>query len=258
MANATTKPSLSLPFSGELFSAPQKKYEETIVLVPFFGGTKSMMKKHVDFANQQGYDVVAFTLKRFDLTSPKFTPFSSNQMLGLKHIWADQIESILNQIPGNKIVFAFSHPSASAIEAIVRRRAADVKGLVCDSGPSGNLLSSMYNYFTHFKQIKLIPLRALASLAMTVGWSPQFHSMIHGDLEKLPERFKLLSIRGWKDNIISAHDIDKVFEPHTNIDWQRLSLPQAGHLNGLKDFPEEYEAPVAEFMKSISTELAAN
>jgi pimeloyl-ACP methyl ester carboxylesterase len=253
MANPSSKPTLNLPFSGELFRAPEKKFNETMVLVPFFGGTKSMLRRHVDFLNKIGYDVVAFTLKNLEYTSPKFTLFSANQLLGVKHIWADQVEAILNQIPGNKILFAFSNPSASAIEAIVRRNATDVTGLVCDSGPSGHLLSSMYNYFSHYSPIKLIPLRALAALAMTLSWSPQFHSIVHGDLEKIPDGFKILSIRGWKDNIIPAHDIDKVFEPHLNVDWQRLSLPQAGHLNGLKDFAEEYETPVAEFLKGISS-----
>jgi hypothetical protein len=46
--------------------------------------------------------------------------------------------------------------------------------------------------------------------------------------------------------------IDKVFEPHGQIDWQKLSLPQAGHLNGLKDFREEYAPVVAQFLKEIS------
>lgn len=253
MADSSPKQTLSLPFNGELFFAPEKKFNETVVIVPFFGGTKSMVRRHIDFLNRIGYDTVAFTLKNLDYASPKFTLFSANQLLGVKHIWADQVEAILNQIPGNKIVYGFSSPSASAIEAIARRNATDVTGLVCDSGPSACLLSSMYNYFSHYTPIKLIPVRALAALAMTLAWSPQFHSIVHSDLEKLPDDFKVLSIRGWKDNIIPAHDIDKVFEPHLNIDWQRLSLPQSGHLNGLKDFAEEYETPVAEFLKSIST-----
>lgn len=253
MADSSSKQTLSLPFNGELFPAREKKFKETVVLVPFFGGTKAKMRRHVDFVNKLGYDAVAFTLKTVEFNSPKFTVFSSNQLVGIKHIWADQVESTLNAIPGDKILYAFSNPSASAIEAVVRRHATDVKGLVCDSGPSGHLLSSMYSYFTHYDPIKWIPMRACAAAAMTLGWSPQFHSIVHGDLEQLPQGFKILSIRGWKDNIIPAHDIDKVFDPHPNIDWQRLSLPQAGHLNGLKDFAEEYEASVAEFLKSVAT-----
>jgi hypothetical protein len=253
MANPSAKPALSLPFNGELYPAAEKKFNETVVLVPFFGATKSMLRRHADFVNNLGYDAVIFALKSIDVSAPKFTLFSSNRLVGIKHIWADQIEAILNFIPGKKIIFAFSNPSASAIEAIVNRHAADVTGLICDSGPSGNLLSSMYNYFSHHDPIKWIPVRAAAAFAMTIGWSPQFHSIVHDDLKDLPKGFRILSIRGWKDNIIPAHDIDKIFEPHLNIDWQRLSLPQAGHLNGLKDYPEEYENPVAEFLKSISS-----
>ena len=74
---------------------------------------------------------------------------SSNEQLGLKHIWADQVEAVLNAVPGPKIIFAFSNPSASAIEAIARRHAVDICGLICDSGPTSEIFRSMLSYFSN-------------------------------------------------------------------------------------------------------------
>jgi len=262
VANSTSKSTLEsnteenirmkLPWNGELHSAAHKKFKETIIIVPFFEAHKTSLLKHIDFLNELGFNVISFNLKKAP-RSLSGTFFSSTVEFGIKHIWADQIESILNSIAGDKIVFSFSNPSASAIEAVARRHAADVKGLICDSGPSGNFLSSMNKYYVHNEPISLAPLRWLTSLAMTLAWSPDFKTTIYQDLEKIPDNFKVLSIRGWKDNLISAQDIDKVFEPHAHIDWQRLSLPKAGHLNGLRDFAEDYKEPVASYLKSIST-----
>jgi len=256
VAHSTTEQTLKthFPFHGELHKAPKKLFQETVLLVPFYGARKPSLKRHVEFLNELGYDVLIFDLYK-DTRSLKVKLLSSNELMGVKHIWADQVEAMLNSIPGKKIVFAFSNPSASAIEAIAKRNATDIAGLVCDSGPSGDLLTSMVNYFTHEEPIHFFPLKWAAAAAMTFLWSPNFIQAIHSDLSQLPEGFKVLSIRGWKDKLIPAHFIDQVFEPHLNLDWQKLSLPQSGHLNGLRDFREEYELPVRQFLESISTSL---
>ena len=241
-----------MPFHGELHPASKKLFVETVLLVPFYGSKKTSLKRHIEFLNELGFDVLHFQIYKNSLSLDQKI-FSSNELMGIKHIWSDQIEALLNTVPGKKIIFAFSNPSASAIEAIAKRNAYDITGLICDSGPSGNFFSSMVNYYTHQDPIRFFPLRYLAAVGMSLLWSPDFMSSIHADIEKLPEGFKVLSIRGWKDKIIPAHFIDQIFDPHTNILWQKLSLPQAGHLNGLRDFREEYELPVRQFLESIST-----
>ena len=257
MADTTTEPALKIPFDGEFRPAPTKKFLETIVLVPFYGARKSSLRRHIEFLNDLGYDVVVFDLKKdprgLGTSILSNSLVSSQQTLGMKHIWTDQIEAVLNSLPGQKILYAFSNPSASAIEAVARRHASDITGLICDSGPSGNLYHSLINYFTYEEPVRFLPMRMALAFGLTVGWSPHFSSSVHDDIEKLPKHFKILSIRGWKDKIISAEDIDKIFEPHLNIDWQRLSLPQADHVTGLRDFKEDYEGPVEEFLKPIST-----
>ncbi|MBX2995176.1 MAG: hypothetical protein KF681_10145 [Bdellovibrionaceae bacterium] len=255
MAVETAKPSLSSPlelsFGGEFFAAKDKTFQETVVLVPFFGGRKHQLRRHCEMLSAMGFDNVVFDLK-FDVDDKIFT---AENKFGLKHIWADQIEKILSEIPGQKILYAFSNPSASAIEATARRGASDIAGLICDSGPSGRLQKSMMNYFRVEKPVRFLPLRFAASWISAFIWNPQFVAAVHKDLDQLPAGFEILSIRGWKDPLIPVDQIDMIFEPHAHLHWSKLSLPKAGHLNGLKDFRDEYLPPVQRFLSKIATPL---
>lgn len=244
----------NLSSHGEWKRAPEKKFQETILLVPFFGAKKKNLHRHAEFLNRLGYDCVLFhLLDRWQQLPTNF--LSSKSQFGLKHVWADQIEALLNEIPGNKIIFSFSNPSASAIEATSRRNATDIKGMICDGGPSSQLWHSMVNFFTHEQSLYFFPLKALAAAATASLWHPRFLQVIHDDLKKFPKGFRILSIRGWKDPLITPKMIDQVFEPHSQIDWKKLSLPEGTHLNGLKDFPQEYEPAVEAFLGEISTPL---
>ncbi|MEN0057698.1 MAG: hypothetical protein AAGB31_02595, partial [Bdellovibrio sp.] len=126
-----------LPFDGELFFAKNKRYEELVFFVPFYEGTKRQLLRHIKLVNDLGFDAFAFQLKgtHRDLLSLR-PPLSSRGGFGAKHIYADQIEALLNMLPGKKIIFSFSNPTAAAMEAMARRRCSDTVALICDSGPS--------------------------------------------------------------------------------------------------------------------------
>ena len=117
-------------------------------------------------------------------------------------------------------------------------------------------LGTVYKAFhPHLK--KYIAIKEINSeLADQVGFRRQFEQEVEL-LAKLPAHFRILSVRGWKDKIVTPEMIDKVFEPHPHLDWVKLSLPQAGHLNGLKDFPEEYKGPVSSFLKELGTTISS-
>ncbi len=207
------------------------------------------MKRHIEWLNEVGYECVFFEL----LDTPKKVKtflFSSQLSFGIKNVWTDQIETILNAIPGKKIIFSFSNPTAAAI---VRRRASDVTALIYDGGPSGDLWKSFYNYFTYEQPLKFFPLKAGAATLTNILWHPQFNEHLQRAVAQLPQSFPILSIRGWKDPMISPQMIDKVFEKHHQLDWQKLNLPLAEHLNGLKDFPNEYKPGVELFLSEHST-----
>ncbi len=254
LKDSNSKKVTALPFEGELFPSFQKRFLETIVIVPFYGAHKKALSRHREFLNELGYDVVLFNLKN-TLKDTQGRILSERKTIGFKSIWADQIETILDLIEGPKIIFSFSNPSSGAIEAIARRQAHDIQGLVCDSGPSEKLFSSLLNFYKFERPIGWLPFRLITAASMTWLISPFYRSSIHQDLEKLPEHFQILSIRGWKDPLIPTGDIDGVFEPHHQIDWQRLSLPEATHLNGLRDYRKDYSKPVAHFLERLSTPI---
>ncbi len=248
---------LKLSRQGQVYKAPSKKFAETVLLVPFFGAERTNLRRHIDLLNELGYDCAAFELRDEWLGVPE-SLFKQRHKItqghfGLKHIWTDQIMEILDEIPGPKILFSFSNPSASAIEAIARRKAKDISALIADGGPSGQLWHSMVSFFTHEQPLKTYPLKAAAAALTAFLWHPRFLAVIHDDLNQFPKGFRILSIRGWKDKLISPKMIDMVFEPHKQLEWQKLSLPHGEHLNGLKDFPEEYRPPVIQFLKEVST-----
>lgn len=236
-----------------MWPAKKRRYSETLVFVPFYGGAQPQLKRHVDFVNALGFD--AFT---FDLYSKSILfkyPMSFDGQVGLKHLYTDQVEKVLNHISGLKIVYAFSNPAASAIEAMSRRSCYEISGLVCDSGPARKVLASIYNLIFDKESRRGIR-KTLLSPALAIGWSWKFHNDLPGHLDRFPKGFKILSVRGWKDQLIPPEQIDAVFEPHPLLDWRKLSLPQAGHLNGLRDFESDYKPGVESFLKEIATSFA--
>lgn len=239
------------PYGGTLYRAPEKKFRELVFFVHFYDGNQRLLKRHIEFVLELGFDAFGFELERdFSLNHP---PLTGDLRFGYKHVYAAQIERLLNELPGDKIVYSFSNPTGAAIEAMARRNCSDVKALVCDSGPSGKFVRSVYNLYTREKVIPFAPLRWLATPLLCLAWSPALHGDVPAHLETFPEHFPVLSIRGWKDPLISPDQIDAVFEGHPRLDWRRLDLPEAGHLNGLRDFPDEYKPAVEKFLKEVAS-----
>lgn len=241
------------PDEGELFKAPEKKSDHLIFFVHFFQGHKKALKRHVEFVNELGYDAYVFNL-RDDFKDHQYVPYSYiSKKFGMKHALADQIEEHLDFFPEykSKIVYAFSNVAGSAIEVLARRETHDVIAMICDSGPGAAFVQSSFQLLEHQMQVKFLPLKLIGTPLVMFGWSQSLHKDIPEDLKKLPEGFPLLSIRGWKDPMISPQSIDQFFEPAKNLHWIKLGLPEAGHLNGLKDFASEYKPGVESFLASL-------
>jgi hypothetical protein len=243
-----------LPFQGEFFLARNKKFKELIFFVHFYEGSKKQLLRHIRLVNSLGFDAFAFQLSGTlqDLLDLNF-PISPKGKFGTKHVYADQIEHLLNLIPGDKIMYTFSNPSASAIEAMARRGCTDTVAMICDSGPTGRFMPSAQKLFQHNYNMKSWALSWALAPFLSVGWSPYFHFDLAADLKTFPDRFPILSIRGWKDELIPPQDIDVVFEPHQQLHWSKLSIPEAMHLKGLRDFKAEYTPGVERFLTSVAT-----
>lgn len=248
---------MQYPDEGELFKTKklnsEGKSDHLIFFVHFFKGHKKALKRHIELANELGYDAYAFNLKD-SLKEQQYLPYSHiSKKFGMKHALADQIEEHLNLLPEykTKIVFAFSNVAGAAIEVMARREARDIVALICDSGPGASFTYSSYKLLQEQFKIKSLPLKVIGTPIVMLGWSPSMHKDITKDLQKLPDGFPVLSIRGWKDKLISPSHIDQIFEPAKNIHWIKLALPEAEHLTGLRDFPSEYRSGLVEFLKSI-------
>jgi pimeloyl-ACP methyl ester carboxylesterase len=257
-ANRDSKP---LPHNGTWYFSNLRKYRETIIFVPFFGGTKLQLQRHIQFVNALGFDAVAFEFSYDDRFLFKRPPLSTRAgKLGLKHQWADEVEDILNSVLGAKIIYAFSNPSSSAIEALVRRpqrygktqNCRDVRALICDSGPFVHLLSCSFRLMKYDRHV-LLPIRLPAAALSALLWAPDHEASLHRDLSELPPKFPILSIRGWKDKLVPIKAIEDAFVGHDQLQLEVLGLPEAGHLEGLKAFPEEYKPRVERFLERWAT-----
>jgi hypothetical protein len=243
------------PFKFEILKAPHKKFEETIVFVPFFFGKKEHMKRHSDFVNELGYDAAVFTLsvnKKFIL---KRIPYDHELGWGLKHVWTREISEVLDKIPGNKILFTFSNPTSSALEAARIRGHKDIKALICDGGPFYDLLKCNWNYFTYEYPIKSFPKKLIANIIARGIWTHQHEAEIYRDLSALPPKFPVLSIRGWKDPLVPPSAIEKAFRAHHHLDLDVLNLPEGRHLDGLKNYTDIYRPKVLEFLAFHSVKI---
>lgn len=244
-----------LPFEGEFFLSRKKKFAELIFFVHFYDGSKRELLRHIKLVNSLGFDAFCFQLQGTHKDLLTHLPLNSSLQFGVKHAYADQIEKLLNDIPGKKIIFSFSNPSAAAIEAMARRHCSDTVALICDSGPTARFIPSTYKLFAEEYKVQSTLLKTVLTPFLSLGWSLHLHKDIAAQLNSFPQGFKILSIRGWKDKLIPPSHIDEVFEPHANLDWTKLSLPEAEHLTGLRDFPSEYTPGLEKFLTTVATPI---
>lgn len=214
------------------------------------------MRRHVDFVNDLGYDAVTFHLsfnKHIWLTR---TPISRTKEFGLRYIWGDEVEDVLNAVPGPKIVYAFSNPAAAAIDAVARRRAGDIRALITDSGPFIHMWRCSWNLLSQEYVVKNRLLRIPATTFLTALWGLRHTTNLHRDLLQLPKDFPVLSIRGWEDPLVPVECIDDAFAPALHhLHYETLALPKAKHLNALKDFGDDFRPKVSRFLHKHSAPL---
>lgn len=247
----------SLPHGGEWIKSPNRRFEEPIIFVPFFGAKRTQLRRHVDLVGALGYDCIQFDVSFDRRWLLKKIPFSRSKKIGLKHLWSDEIEDVLNAVSGPKILFCFSNPSSSAIEALARRDKRDVNCVVFDSGPFLHFQKCTWNLLKYHYKIPL-SLRLPALAVATAGWALDHESSLKADLKKLPTDLPLLSIRGWEDLIVPIFAIEAAFNSSPHLRPEVVSLPEVGHLEGLKNAPENYKNRVESFLSRFATPLKKN
>jgi len=226
-------------------------------LVHHFGGNRASVKLHQDFLSDIGLDSVAFTLTMPQLPSLLKKTLLNDVHFKLRERWQKDISEILEAVKGPKIVYSFSFPSAPAVISIAERKAKDIRGWICDGGPFLMPLTCFWNYYKHIEPtpIWLRPTR------VAIGVASLNFLTLPEDLKKavsaLPNQFPVLSIRSWQDPLVPIEAIDQVFDGHKQLKFETLTLPEAGHIDGLQKFPEEYKPRVAKFINQIATVATA-
>ena len=240
-----------LPYEGEWDYALDKKFEATIIFVHHFGGSKRSLLRHARLMNELGFNCVRFNLK-FNMTeAPQKISIIGDFKLGLRHIWADQIQDILNLVPGPKIIFSFSMPGVGAIEAIGKRNGYQILGLVCDSGPFLQIVEATWKLYELVYKIENKFLRALYTALSFSMWGLNFKSEVKAYFTNFPKGFRILSIRGGVDQLVPVSAIDEFFALASHCKVEILNLKEANHLEGLKKVSSIYIPRVKTFLESL-------
>src|SRR4051812_14034270 len=109
MANRTISFTIHYPAESTESGNP------TVILVHNFAGNEKTLKRHADLLTGLGYPCVTFDLAWHGENPRKPLPIS------LPNYWAKEITQVLDETSGEKIVFAFSGPGASALRALAKR-----------------------------------------------------------------------------------------------------------------------------------------
>lgn len=222
----------------------------TVVFVHNMWSTHKVFHRHVKLFNHLGYATVTFDLfksgsmrqTREYIAAKGFVPVYKTHVL--------QIKDVLDSVEGTKIVFCFSGPSLAGAIASADRK--DVVAYICDGGPFREMWSCTLRMF---RQHKLLPTEFLRVVGVTASyfiWGKDAFPSFQKALSRWPRAIPMLSIRGEQDLIVHVENIENAFKNYPDLPLTVALLPGVGHLDGLKKFPEAYEAVLVGFLNSHS------
>jgi len=255
-----------LPSGAVFHGAPVVRFREVIIFSHHFAGRQYNLHRHIKFVTALGFNAVSFDYSWHGKRAPKsfflLPDFKSGRVdIGLKHHWSLEIERLMESIPEPRslIIYGFSGPSASAIEAVARRQKHgidDVRAMVFDSGPFvdpwvcvGNLLRLHYGIENPIKR-KAILISTMAALG------PRHAATLRNDVASLRKDLPILSIRGEDDPLVPPKQISDVFSNQGLRKLQILTIPGCGHLVGLRNFSDQYRPVVEKFLMETATPIA--
>ncbi len=247
-----------LPYEGRYFRAPHKSFQETVIFVHHYGGNRSSVRKHQEFLSDLGFDTVSFTLSQ--PARPQFLEgFLLNELKpGLRERWTEEILKVIQCVPGKKILYTFSFPSAATAIAMAKSESHDIQAWIADGGPFLMPLTCFWNYYTHIEKTPAL-WRRIARVglgAVSLGML-RLKDELSAALSRLPKGFPVLSIRSWQDPLVPISAIDEAFVGQSHIHLETLTLAEAGHIDGLLRFPEEYKPRVEKFLNRYATRIAS-
>ncbi|MEM7646142.1 MAG: hypothetical protein AAF203_04465, partial [Pseudomonadota bacterium] len=222
-----------------LHPADKKRYDVTVVMVHHMWGNHKTTWRHYRYLNEKGFDCVSFDLVMgSNKIQWEYHPVLRYLYKGVFYVWTRQIRSVLDTIPGKKIIFSFSGPSLSSFWASEGRN--DITKVICDGGPFQDVYKNSKQMFYHEVGIKNSFLNSLAAFLGTIMWGFRPLDKLYKVLRNWSVNIPILSIRGVRDPIVNLESIDRVFKPHKFLNLKILELQYGKHLDGFRDFPEQY------------------
>jgi len=218
--------------------ATHQNFEETIVFTHHFGGSHATTKRHQDFVNDLGFDCVSF-----DLNCAKIPVYKT-----FFQVWREEIHGVLNAVPGNKIIFSFSSPSAASLATIIDGNRKDVRAWITDGGPFFDTFNCLENFYRFITPVAPWKLELMTAAAFVKIGGIGYKSRVRRQFESWPADIPILSIRTGNDRLVPIPAIDKFFAAGQNLPLQTFEITEAQHLEGLKNFPDLYKHAVKEFL----------
>lgn len=244
----------SFPHEGEIFNPKEKKFEEVIIFIHWYGGHKKQLKRHVQFVNELGFRAFVFNLfpqpfkgSRTLLKNPRtyFTP--------LLFRWSRQILDVLSYFENEKkILFGFSF--GCNVMTQIFAKVSNVTAVVFDGGPFSGILENSWRYQSYQEPVKNPLLRSMAVLLWILFCGFFILRLkIHSSLRKWPAGLPVLSFRAEKDLLVPPDSIDKVLKLHSQLNLTTALIQEVQHLQGMKFQTDFYQKTLRQFLVKYGT-----
>jgi len=222
-----------------LSRAETRLFKETIVFIHHFGGHGASTKRHQDFVNEIGFDCISFTLD---------CEWKPEMDMTLREVWCEQLTSVLDQTPGDKIIYSFSSLSMIVPQVLVEDGRKDIRAWVCDGGPFLELFHCFQNYYTYQMNVTGFKNVVLTAIGYILMGAVGLNQKVRRWMRAFPTDVPVLSIRAGHDKLVPARAIEKFFATGTKMNLQKFEILEAEHLEGLKSFPDIYKPVVRDFL----------
>lgn len=220
--------------------------QPVVVLIHNMWGSHKTFHRHVKMLNEAGYTCVTFNLFQGSTITSEHSYTKADYFNFMYRNWIHQIADVLDSIPGKKIIFSMSGPSISALIVAADRK--DIHSYICDGGPFKEFWQCTYRMFKLEKKASAFKAWWLTTFSC-LYWGPFAFQRLTKALYRWNPAIPILSIRGQLDPIVHPENIEHVFARHAHINLHVHTLQKGLHLDGLKNFPEEYSKTVLSFLK---------
>lgn len=217
-----------------------------ILIVPFYEAKPAMLRRHQELLLELGYPSEICPLP-YRMRWADFIRYRS-----LQAFWADHIRKYLLGQKEEFILFSFSNPGAASLRAIRETPVPLLRGLIFDSGPSGDFFPSIVGLLTHYRKWPAWLVWPMA-VVFYVLWGWDWNERVREAVAKLPKDLPILSIQAGQDLLISPAQIKRAFESRQATPYYReIVFDTAAHLTPIKADPQLYRETLQSFLRSIS------